>query len=105
MPPPYPTVGSEPRSRRPCRAGSARSWAWHTAPSIPEFRLHLQLGVGLVTASSRASREGLVQAGRVRPGRGLGPAQREPGVQAVLLLFTGAEMGGGLEVWAVDQVT
>lgn len=51
-----------------CRDSCARSRGWHTAPSIGEFRLHPQLGVGLVTASSRVYSEGLVPAGQ---GRGL----------------------------------
>lgn len=43
--PPCLMSGSHPSSRCPvCRDGSARSRAWHTAPSIPEFRLHLQGG-------------------------------------------------------------
>lgn len=89
IPPPCLTVGSDHKSRCPvCRDGSARSWAWHTAPSITEFRLRLLLGVGLMTASSRAYGEGFEQTGPAGQRRGLGLSHREPGVQAVLHLLT-----------------
>lgn len=104
MPPPCPIVGSVPRGRCPgCLDGCARSGAWHTAPSIPEFRLHLPLGVGLVTASSRAYSQTLFQQGRAgeRPGP-LPVRARCPDCPASQHLLT---WGGGLEVWGGDEVT